>query len=225
MNPNWREHGRVADNYITAICCSIKPELLYKVTLQANLPDMEDYFVALQLVLKTQDLVSSFGSEFDFKTSAMLVKSKHLPHTVLGANAKQPLLYDYYSQKTKNPGRESKCPADDSHLNYSAMRLPLSGDELSIYNAIYDAFESLNMGYGEASKFLFRVRLFEHANVAICRMASKLAQIDKEAVRIAKQECAVHNKQLYTINSSFAHHADGGISVPIMKITFFPYQP
>lgn len=43
-------------------------------------------------------------------------------------------------------------------------------------------------------------------------MASKLAHIDKEAVRIAKQECTVYNKQLYTINSSFAHHADGGIT-------------
>jgi len=113
MNPNWREHGRVSDNHLTATCCSIKPQLLYKATLQANLPDMEDYFVALKLVLRAQNLVSSFGSEFDFNTSAMLVKPDHLsprvflPHNVLRANAKRPLLDDYYSQKTKTPTDES----------------------------------------------------------------------------------------------------------------------
>ena len=78
MNPNWREHGRLSDNYITAVCCSIKPELMFKTTLKATLPDMEDYFIALQLALKTQHLVSSFSTEFDFNSSATLIKPECL---------------------------------------------------------------------------------------------------------------------------------------------------
>lgn len=53
--------------------------------------------------------------------------------------------------------------------------------------------------------------MFEEANVYVKRMAATLADKDKEAVRIAKKQCMIYNRLVYTINTAFAQHADNGI--------------
>lgn len=219
MNSDWRlaNKDRISEPD-TIILRKIKDELLYRTTYDLNVPVLENLTVALEMTLGNHTLVSCFKSHPNVLTGDDTVNSEAIEPRLFSGDsidnnsARRRLISDYLSSFTRSGPGNSLKPQEDPHRNYCQVRLPLSYDEIQLYNVKMNVYESMVISYAEARLMMRSIRLLDHSAIYICRLDDILNDVPPAALRISKPHCVRFMRRIYCLTRMFANHADDGIT-------------
>lgn len=218
MNPRWRQVNKGKETHDSIIKRTIKDKFRYRRTLPVNLPDLEDLFLAIDVVQNKISLVSAFPCMLSSESYSDVVSLDNLsPRNfsntdILNDEIRILLRRTYPQEFKKTSAGKSLKPDDDNDANYCTQVLPLSRDEGVVYNGHIATFEALHRGYCEARRHVMEINLFDHITVFVYNLAKQTALTPPGSMRIPLDASSEYMHSIYCITPSLARYADNAIT-------------